>query len=151
MARESQAISGIVEQLNTIENLKVYEHVQIDKWNSYSFNYVGILSGSDSRDSETFENDTSILNRGQLEIYILVGCQIKKTIANKAILRNTLADLCEIIEYKLHNLQLKGYLTEFEATDFAPLSFVDAQAITFSDDETKGISLMTFKTIYYRN
>jgi hypothetical protein len=151
MARESKAINGIINQLNTIENLKVYEHVQIDKWNTYNFNYVGILSGSDTREPETFEDDSTILNRGQLEIFILVGCQVKKIIANKATLRNALADLCEVIEYKLHNLKLEGYLTEFEATEFAPLTFVDSQAITFSDDETKGISLMTFRTIYYRN
>lgn len=151
MARESKAIIQIVDQLNSIENLKVYEHVQIDKWNSYSFNFVGVLSGSDTRESETFEDDTTILNWGKLEIYLLVGCQVKKTNSNKALLRTALADLCEIIEYKLHNLELEGYLTEYEATEFTPLSFVDAQAITFADDETKGISLMTFKTIYYRN
>ena len=151
MARETKAITGIVERLNSIEGVKIYEHIQIDKWNAYAFNYIGILSATDSREVETFENDSTLLNRGAMEFYLLVGCAVKKNIGNKAVLRNALADLCEKIEYKLHNHKVEGYLTEFEATEFSPLTFVDAQNITYSDDETKGISIMTFKLIYYRN
>lgn len=151
MARETKAIAGVIERLQTIEDVKVYEHIQIDKWNTYTFDYIGVLSASDTRESEVFENDTAILNRGIMEFYLLVGSSVKKNTNNKAVLRTALANLCEKIEYKLHNHKIEGYLTDFEATEFTPLTFVDAQNITYSDDETKGISIMTFKTIYYRN
>jgi hypothetical protein len=82
---------------------------------------------------------------------MLVGVQVKKSNTQKAVLRNALADLCEKVEYMLQNLDLGSYVTDFESTEFAPLHFVDSQAVTFSDDETKGVAFMTFRTLYYRS
>ena len=42
MARESAAITSIIEELSKMEGVKVYDQVQIDKWNTYNFNYVGV-------------------------------------------------------------------------------------------------------------
>jgi len=86
-----------------------------------------------------------------LDIYLLVGVQVKKnSTAGKANLREALADLCEAIENKLTNYSPAVYESDYERTYFAPIHFVDAQAVTYNDDETKGISFMTFRTVYYR-
>lgn len=151
MARESAAITSIVEELSKIEGVKVYDQVQIDKWNTYGFNFVGVLSGADTRENELFEDDSAYGNRGSLEIYLLVGVQVKKSNTQKAVLRNALADLCEKVEYMLQNHEISAYVTNYENTEFAPVHFVDSQAVTFSDDETKGVAFMTFRTLYYRN
>lgn len=151
MARESAAITSIVEELSKIEGVKVYDQVQIDKWNTYGFNFVGVLSGADTRENELFEDDSAYANRGSLEIYLLVGVQVKKSNTQKAVLRNALADLCEKVEYMLQNHGIESYITDYENTEFAPVHFVDSQAVTFSDDETKGVAFMTFRTLYYRN
>jgi len=55
------------------------------------------------------------------------------------------------VEYMLQNHGIESYITDFESTEFAPVHFVDSQAVTFSDDETKGVAFMTFRTLYYRN
>lgn len=151
MARETAAIESITTQLRKMEGVKVYDQVQIDKWNTYGFDFVGILSGADTRENELMEDDSAFANRGTLDIYMLVGVQVKKSNTQKAVLRNALADLCEKVEYMLQNLDLGSYVTDFESTEFAPLHFVDSQAVTFSDDETKGVAFMTFRTLYYRS
>jgi hypothetical protein len=151
MARESAAITSIIDELGKMEGVKVYDQVQIDKWNTYNFNYVGVLSGADTRENELFEDDSAYANRGSLEIYLLVGVQVKKSNTQKAVLRNALADLCEKVEYMLQNHGIESYITDYESTEFAPVHFVDSQAVTFSDDETKGVAFMTFRTLYYRN
>lgn len=151
MARESTAITSIVKELNKLQGIKVYEQVQIDKWNTYNFDYVGVLSGSDTRENQLFEDDSALANRGSLEIYLLVGVQVKKSNTQKSLLRTSLADLCEKVEYMLQNHEINSYVTEYESTEFAPVHFVDSQAVTVSDDETKGIAFMTFRTLYYRN
>lgn len=151
MARETAAIESITTQLRKMQGVKVYDQVQIDKWNTYGFDFVGVLSGADTRENELMEDDSAFANRGTLDIYMLVGVQVKKSNTQKAILRNALADLCEKVEYMLQNLDLGSYVTDFESTEFAPLHFVDSQAVTFSDDETKGVAFMTFRTLYYRS
>jgi hypothetical protein len=151
MARETAAIESITTQLRKMQGVKVYDQVQIDKWNTYGFDFVGILSGADTRENELMEDDSAFANRGTLDIYMLVGVQVKKSNTQKAVLRNALADLCEKVEYMLQNLDLGSYVTDFESTEFAPLHFVDSQAVTFSDDETKGVAFMTFRTLYYRS
>ncbi len=151
MARESAVIESVTTQLRKMQGIKVYDQVQIDKWNTYAFDFVGVLSGADTRDNELMEDDSAFANRGTLDIYMLVGVQIKKSNTQKAVLRNALADLCEKVEYTLQNLDLGSYITDFESTEFAPLHFVDSQAVTFSDDETKGVAFMTFRTLYYRS
>ena len=113
MARESAAITSIIEELSKMEGVKVYDQVQIDKWNTYNFNYVGVLSGADTRENELFEDDSAYANRGSLEIYLLVGVQVKKSNTQKAVLRNALADLCEKVEYMLQNHGIESYITDY--------------------------------------
>jgi hypothetical protein len=151
MARESAALQSIADQLRTMSGIKVYDQVMIDKWNAYQFPYVGILGGADSREVIGLEDDSAFANKGTIDIYLLIGVQVKKnSTAGKALLRESLADHAEAIENKLLNFRPLTYESDFERTVFAPVHFVDAQAVTYNDDETKGIYFMTFRTIYYR-
>lgn len=150
MARESAALESITDQLRTLSGVRVYDHVMMDKWNSYQFDYVGIMGGADSREVIGLEDDSAFANRGTLDIYILLGVQIKKQTNGKANLREALANLAEAVENKLTNFVPARYISDYEDTDFAPVHFIDSQAVTYSDDETKGVAFMTFRTIYYR-
>lgn len=151
MARESAALNSIASQLRTLSGIKVYDQVMIDKWNTYQFPFVGIMSGADSREVIGLEDDSAFANKGTLDIYLLIGVQVKKNAtAGKANLREALADLSEAIENKLTNYTPEKYESDYERTYFAPVHFIDSQAVTFNDDETKGISFMTFRTIYYK-
>ena len=151
MARESAALQSIADQLRTMSGIKVYDQVMIDKWNAYQFPYVGILGGSDSREVIGLEDDSAFANKGTIDIYLLIGVQVKKnSTAGKALLRESLADYAEAIEHKLLNFTPSTYESDFERRYFAPVHFVDAQAVTYNDDETKGIYFMTFRTNYYR-
>ena len=151
MARESAALQSIADQLRTMSGIKVYDQVMIDKWNAYQFPYVGILGGSDSREVIGLEDDSAFANKGTIDIYLIIGVQVKKnSTAGKALLRESLADYAEAIENKLLNFTPSTYESDFERTYFAPVHFVDAQAVTYNDDETKGIYFMTFRTTYYR-
>ena len=151
MARESAAIQSITDKLRTMSGVKVYDQVMLDKWNTYQFPFVGVLSGADSHEVIGLEDDSAFANKGTLDVYLLVGVQVKKnSTAGKANLREALADLCEAIENKLTNYSPAVYESDYERTFFAPIHFVDAQAVTYNDDETKGISFMTFRTVYYR-
>lgn len=150
MARESKAIDSIVDHLKTMSGLRIYEQVLIDKWNTYQFDYVGILGSEDSREVIGLEDDSAFVNRGTFNFYLLVGAQVKKQNNGKANLRNSLAEIVEKIENKLSNFVPSTYVSNFENTLFAPLHFVNSQAVTFNDDETKGISLVQFRCFYYR-
>lgn len=151
MARESAALQSIADQLRTMSGIKVYDQVMIDKWNAYQFPYVGILGGADSREVIGLEDDSAFANKGTIDIYLLIGVQVKKnSTAGKALLRESLADYAEAIENKLLNFRPSSYESDYERTVFAPVHFVDAQAVTYNDDETKGIYFMTFRTNYYR-
>lgn len=150
MARESKAIDSIVDHLKTMSGLRIYEQVLIDKWNTYQFDYVGILGSEDSREVIGLEDDSAFANRGTFNFYLLVGAQVKKQNNGKANLRNSLAEIVEKIENKLSNFVPSTYVSNFENTLFAPLHFVNSQAVTFNDDETKGISLVQFRCFYYR-
>jgi len=124
----------------------------IDKWNTYQFPFVGILGGADTREVIGLEDDSAFANKGQIDMYLLVGVQVKKnTTAGKAILRENLADYAEAIENKLTNYNPPVYESNYERTYFAPVHFIDAQAVTYNDDETKGIYFMTFRVVYYRS
>lgn len=151
MARESAALQSVADQLRTMSGVRVYDQVMIDKWNTYQFPFVGILGGSDSREVIGLEDDSAFANKGQIDIYLLVGVQVKKnSTAGKALLRESLADYAEAIENKLTNYNPPVYESNYERTYYAPVHFIDAQAITYNDDETKGIYFMTFRTTYYR-
>ena len=150
MARESKAIEQVSEQLKTMSGLRTYEFVTIDKWNTYQFDYVGVLSCEDTREVISLEDDSAFANRGQLDIYMLAGAQVKKQMNGKANLRETLANISEAIENKLTNFVPDSYESDYESTIFSPLHFLNSQVITYNDDETKGVSLIVFRTIYYR-
>lgn len=151
MARESAALQSIADQLRTLSGVKVYDQVMLDKWNTYQFPFIGILSGADSREVIGLEDDSAFANKGTMDMYLLIGVQVKKNAtAGKANLREALANLAESVENKLTNFVPEKYESEYERTYFAPVHFIDSQAVTFNDDETKGISFMTFRTIYYR-
>lgn len=150
MARESKAVEEIVEQLKTMSGLRVYEFVTIDKWNTYQFDYVGVLAVEDNREVIALEDDSAFANRGTLDVYLLAGSQVKKQVNNKANLREALANISEAIENKLTNFVPVSYESEYESTLFSPLHFVSSQVATYNDDETKGITLLVFRTIYYK-
>ena len=151
MARESTALNGIAELLRQINGVRVYDVITIDKWDTLQFNYVGILHCEDTRELEPLEDNSAMVNRGQLEIYLLVGCAVKKSATNKNSIRNALAELCEQVEYKLHNTILESYVSEIENAEFAPLHFISQQALQYNDENTKGISLMVFRSKYIRS
>lgn len=150
MARESKAIEEIVAELRTMSGLRVYEFVTVDKWNTYQFDYVGVLACEDNREVIGLEDDSAFANRGTLDVYILAGAQVKKQMNNKANLREALANISEAIENKLTNFVPQSYQSEYESTMFSPLHFISSQVATYNDDETKGITLMVFRTIYYK-
>lgn len=150
MARESKAIEEIVYKLNTLSGIKVYEQVMIDKWNVYQFDYIGVLGCEDAREIISLEDDSGFNNRGSLTFYLLVGAQVKKQNNGKANLRNVLASIVERIENNLTNFTPARYESNFENSYFSPLQFVNAQAITYNEDETKGISLVQFRCYYYK-
>ena len=66
MARETAAIESITTQLRKMQGVKVYDQVQIDKWNTYGFDFVGVLSGADTRENELMEDDSAFANRVQV-------------------------------------------------------------------------------------
>jgi hypothetical protein len=150
MAREATVLKEITEKLSTLSGIKVYEQVLVDKWNTYQFDYVGIVACEDSREVIGLEDDSAFTNKGTMDIYLLIGAQIKKQNNSKANLRYRLSELCEIIENTLSNYRPKAYESEYESTIFAPLHFVSTQLATYSDDETKGLSLIVFRTVYYK-
>lgn len=150
MARESKAIEGVVEQLRTLPGLRIYEQVTIDKWNTYQFDYIGVLAVEDNREVIGLEDDSAFANRGTLDIYLLAGAQVKKQINGKANLREALCDISEKVENKLTNFIPPEYKSDYEQTIFAPMHFISSQVATYNDDETKGISLLIFRTIYYK-
>lgn len=150
MARESKAIEAIVEQLRTLGGLRIYEQVTVDKWNTYQFDYVGVLAVEDTREVIGLEDDSAFANRGYLDIYLLAGSQVKKQMNGKANLRESLCDISEKVENKLTNFVPTEYESNYERTMFAPMHFISSQVATYNDDETKGISLIVFRTFYYK-
>jgi hypothetical protein len=150
MARESEILQSVVNQLSIISGIRVYPQVLIDKWNTYQFDYAGVLACEDNREVINLEDDSALANKGTIDIYILSGVQTKKQNTGKANLREKLANLSEEIEWKLHNFKPPMYNSDFETTYFSPLQFVSNQVATYSDDETKGISLSIFRSVYYR-
>jgi hypothetical protein len=150
MARESTAVESIIAKLQTLSGIRVYDQVMIDKWNTYQFDFVGVLGTEDTREVIGLEDDSAFANRGTLNFYMLTGSQVKKQNNNKANLRNALATNVEKIENNLVNFVPERYVSNYENTYFSPLHFVSAQAVTFNDDETKGISLVQFRCYYYK-
>lgn len=151
MARETKAINEIASMLNELQSIRVYDTITVDKWDTLQFNYIGILHVEDTRELEPLEDNSAMVNRGQLEIYLLVGNSVKKSTSNKGNLREALASQCERIENKLHNAVIESYVSDFEATEFAPLHFVSNQVVQYNDDNTKGLALMVFRAKYIRS
>lgn len=150
MARETEVVKSIVDEMRTLSAIRIYEMVTIDKWNTYQFDFAGVLAVEDSREVIGLEDDSAFVNRGNLDIYILCGSQVKKQMNGRANLREALADISERIENKLTNFVPPSYVSSYENTMFAPLHFVSSQVATYNDDETKGLGLMVFRTYYYK-
>ena len=152
MSREKQVINAIFDRLSRLPNLKTYEQVTFDKWNLYSFDYVGIYSTADERLTEALEDNSAIARQGKLDIYLLVGNAVKKSpTLGKALLRNAMQDTCELIEYTLTNLLIDYYISDYGDTVFSPLHYISTDNVAYIDDETKGVSLMTFRAYYFKN
>jgi hypothetical protein len=151
MARETKALNGVTDLLRELQGVRVYDVITVDKWDTLQFNYVGILHCEDSRELEPLEDNSAMVNMGQLEIYLLVGAQVKKSATNKLNVRDALANICEQVEYKLHNVVLPSYVSDYEAAEFAPLHYVSSQALQYNEDNTKGLSIMVFRTKYIRS
>lgn len=151
MARESEVAKNIIEKLKTMSGVRVYEQVFTDKWNTYGFDYIGLLAIEDSREVIGLEDDSAFSNRGIIDLFFLVGCSVKKQNNGKANLREALAGLCEEVEAKLTNYVPPRYESPYGKAFFTPVHFVSSQAATYNDDETKGISLMNFRLYYYKD
>lgn len=151
MARETKAVKDIAAKLNELQGVRVYETINVDKWDTLQFDYIGILHSEDTRELEPLEDNSAMVNRGSIELYLLLGASVKKSTTNKGLLREALADLCERVENKLHNQEIETYISDYETTFFAPIHFVGSQVIQYNDDQTKGMALMTFRTKYIRS
>jgi hypothetical protein len=151
MARESKVVTALVDEMRTLSALRIYEMVTIDKWNTYQFDYAGVLAVEDTREVVGLEDDSAFSNRGTLDIYILCGAQVKRQVSGRGNLRDALLDISERIENKLTNFLPPSYESSYESTIFAPLHFVSSQIASYNDDETKGIGLIIFRTYYYKS
>jgi hypothetical protein len=54
------------------------------------------------------------------------------------------------VEYSLQDLRIEFYKSDYETTTFSPVHYISSEPITYSDDETKGLTLMTFRIFYTR-
>jgi hypothetical protein len=59
-------------------------------------------------------------------------------------------ELAERVEYSLQDFRIEFYKSDYETTTFSPLHYISSEPITYSDDETKGLTLMTFRIFYTR-
>jgi hypothetical protein len=151
MSRQKQILDSIFDKLSRLPDIKVYEQVTFDKWNLYAFDYVGIYSTVDERQTEALEDNSAVARQGKLDVYLLVGNSVKKSpTLGKALLRNAMQDTCELVEYALTNLEIPDYSNDYGDTVFSPLHYIATDNIAYIDDETKGVSLMTFRAYYYK-
>lgn len=151
MSREQHISEAIAEQLKTISGIRVYEQVMMNKFETYQFDYVGLYGSTDERMVESLEDLSSVANMGKIDIYLLCGNSVKKSpTLGVAKLRNAMQELCEKVEYHLQNMQPERYNSDFEQTDFSPVNYIASEPVTFTDDETKGLTIMTFRVFYTR-
>lgn len=151
MSREKHLTDAITEQLNTMSGVRVYEQVLLHKYESYQFDYVGIYGATDERFTESLENMSAVSDLGKIDVFLLLGNAVKKQpTLGKASLRYAMQDLAEKVEWCLTDLELEKYVSDYEQTTFSSVHFIGSEPVTFSDDETKGLTLMTFRIFYTR-
>jgi hypothetical protein len=123
----------------------------MNKFETYQFDFVGIYGSTDERIVESLEDLSSVANIGRIDVYLLCGNSVKKNATlGIARLRNAMQDLNEKVEHVLQNYVPSRYDSDYEATDFSPISYSASEPVTFTDDETKGLSIMTFRVFYTR-
>lgn len=151
MSREKHLTDAIVDKLGTLTGVRTYEQILLHKYESYQFDYVGIYGSTDERFTESFEDMSAVSVLGKIDVFLLLGNQVKKQpTLGKASLRYAMQDLSEKIEWCLSDLEIEPYVSDFEQTTFSSVHFIASEPITFSDDETKGLTLMTFRIFYTR-
>lgn len=151
MAREQHIADALVEKLKTLSGIRVYEQIMIDKYTTYQFDYVGIFGSTDSRIVESLEDMSAVTNMGSIDVYLLCGNQVKKSpTLGKAKLRYAMQELCEKVEWCLQNLSIEDYKSDYEQTEFSKVHYIGNEPVTFNDDETMGLSIMTFRIFYTR-
>ena len=151
MSREKHLTDAIVEKLGTMTGVRIYEQILLHKYESYQFDYVGIYGSTDERFTESLENMAAVADLGKIDIFLLLGNQVKKQpTLGKASLRYAMQDLAEKVEWCLTDLEIERYESDFERTTFSSVHFIASEPVTFSDDETKGLTLMTFRIFYTR-
>lgn len=149
MSREQHVCDAIADKLKTISGIKVYDQILLHKYETYGFDYVGVYGSNDERFTESLEDMTAVTNLGKIDLYLLCGSSVKKApTIGKANLRNAMQDLNEKVEYTLHNFEIEKYKSDYENTDFSAVHYIASEPVTFSDDETKGLSIMTFRIFY---
>lgn len=151
MSREKHLTDAIASQLNTLSGVRVYEQILLHKYESYQFDYVGIYGSTDERYTEALEDMSAVSDLGKIDVFLLLGNAVKKQpTIGKASLRYAMQDLAEKVEWSLTDLEVESYLSEYEKTSFSTVHFIGSEPVTFSDDETKGLTLMTFRIFYTR-
>jgi len=151
MSREKHLTDAITYQLNSMSGVKVYEQILLHKYESYGFDYVGIYGSTDERFTESLEDMSAVSDLGKIDIYLLLGNAVKKQpTLGKASLRYAMQDLAEKVEWCLTDLEVEKYVSDYEQTTFSSVHFIGSEPVTFSDDETKGLTLMTFRIFYTR-
>jgi len=151
MSREKHITEGVLEKLNSIGGVRVYEQVVMNKIETYQYDFIGIYGSTDERTVESFEDMSAISHLGQIDLYLLCGSSVKKsTSVGNGKLRYSMQDLTERVENCLGDAEFDNYVSNYENTYFSTLHFISAEPISFNDDETKGLSLMTFRVLYTR-
>lgn len=151
MSREKHIADAIIEKLGTLQGVKVYEQILLNKYETYSFDYVGIFGSTDERFTESLEDMSAVTNLGRIDFYLILGNAVKKSAhLGTGKLRNAMQDLAERVEFCLQSLEFEEYKSDFETCDFSSMHFIASEPITYSDDETKGLTLMTFRIFYTR-
>jgi hypothetical protein len=151
MSREKHITDAIIEKLGSLSGIRIYEQILLNKYETYQFDYVGIFGSTDERFTEAMEDMSAVSDLGKIDLFLLLGNSIKKApTVGSAKLRNVMQDLSERVEWCLQDFRIDFYKTDFETTTFSPVHYIASEPITYSDDETKGLTLMTFRIFYTR-
>ncbi len=151
MSREKHITDAIIEKLGMMSGVRVYEQILLNKYETYQFDYVGIYGSTDERFTESMEDMSAVADLGKVDLFILLGNSVKKTpTLGAGKLRHAMQELAERVEYALQDLRIEFYKSDYETTTFSPVHYISSEPITYSDDETKGLTLMTFRIFYTR-
>lgn len=151
MSREKHLTEQMVNKMSTLSGVRVYEQILLHKYEAYQFDYVGIYGSTDERFTESMEDMSAVNDLGKIDVYLMLGNAVKKQpTLGKASLRYAMQDLAERVEWVLQDMEIEPYKTDYETTNFSTVHYIASEPVTFSDDETKGLTLMTFRIFYTR-